>query len=142
MKKDEFMALVVIPILIALCVFFALGGLTACRGPQGDQGNTGASGSQGQQGVAGVNGSNGTDGVNGTNDTNATPVTVVQFCPNVTPSYPSTFPEYGICLQGQLYGVYSANDGFLALLPPGVYSSNAVGSSCTFTILANCVVTQ
>src|ERR1700677_3652665 len=55
----------------------------------------------------------------------------VQFCPG-TPSYPSTFPEVGWCLNGELYAVYSSNDGFLTLIPPGNYQSNAIGSSCNF----------
>jgi Collagen triple helix repeat (20 copies) len=128
--------------------------MCACRGPRGDQGvqgNTGAvgqTGATGSTGAAGANGQSivgpqgpaGINGTNGTNGTNATPVTVVQFCPNDTPTYPSTFPEYGICLSGQLYGVYSANGGFLALLPPGQYISNAIGSTCTFTIQANCII--
>lgn len=67
-------------------------------------------------------------------------ITPVQFCPNVTPTYPTTFPEVAFCIQGNLYAVYSANDGFLTLIPPGVYSSNAVGSSCTFTVLNNCQI--
>jgi hypothetical protein len=85
--------------------------------------------------------SNGTAGSNG-----VTPiippqqvVTTVKFCPQ-TPSYPNTFVEYGICLNNQVWGVYSANGGFLALLPPGAYSSDGINSSCNFTILANCVV--
>jgi hypothetical protein len=83
------------------------------------------------------NGTPGLPGVNGTNGTNATPVTTVQFCPGST-NYPSTFLEYGICLNNEIYGVYSVNGGFLALLPPGAYNSNAVGSTCNFTILPNC----
>lgn len=67
-------------------------------------------------------------------------ITPVQFCPNVTPTYPTTFPEVGFCIQGNLYAVYSANDGFLSLIPPGTYVSNAIGSACTFTVLADCVI--
>lgn len=98
-------------------------GPTGATGAQGATGSTGATGSQGTQGIPGVD---------------TTPITVVQFCPNVTPQYPSTFPEVGICLQNRIYAVYSANDGFLTEVPPGVYSSNAIGSACTFTILPNC----
>lgn len=95
-------------------------------------GLNGATGAQGQQGDAGSNGTNGT---------NATPITTVQFCPNVT-SYSSTFSEVGFCLGGQVYGVYSQNDGFMSLLPPGEYTSDGINSSCNFTIGANCKVTH
>jgi hypothetical protein len=77
---------------------------------------------------------------NGQNGQPGTQVTMIRFCPNVTPSYPSTFPEYGFCIDNNMYGVYSTNGGFLSLLPPGLYISNAVGSSCNFTIAANCQV--
>jgi hypothetical protein len=99
-------------------------------------GLAGASGSPGSVGPAGPVGEPGLPGLN------ATPVTTVRFCPSNTAVYPTTFPEYGICLGGQLYGVYSANGGFLALLPPGAYSSDGINDSCTFTIKANCVVSQ
>src|ERR1700689_3913792 len=106
--------------------------LSAFRSPKGESGNDGASivGPQGAPGqsIVGPVGPAGAPGLNGTNGIDATPVTIVQFCSNVTPTYPSVFPEYGICLGGQLYGVYSANGGFLALLPPGEYNSNAIGS--------------
>lgn len=105
-------------------------------------GNTGATGQTGQTGATGPQGTAGTNGTNGTNGVDATPVTVVQFCPNVTPTYPSSFPEYGICLAGSLYGVYSANDGFLAELPPGEYESDGINASCTFTIEPNCIVSN
>lgn len=114
-------------------------GLNGAPGVKGDTGAVGATGPQGVPGPAGANGSNGT---NGTNGADASPVTIVPFCPGFTATYPSVFPEYGICLQNQLYGVYSANGGFMALLPPGTYSSNGINASCTFTIGANCQVTQ
>jgi hypothetical protein len=78
---------------------------------------------------------------NGSSGTNATPVTTVQLCPG-TPTYPSTFVEYGVCIGGNLYGVYSANDGFLALLPPGTYSSDGINASCNLTIGPNCAVSN
>lgn len=114
-------------------VFF----LTGCRGNRGADGYS----IQGSQGVPGqsITGPQGPPGAPGTNGTDSTPVTVVQFCPG-TPSYPSTFPEVGICLAGSIYAVYSANDGFLTLIPPGQYNSNAVGSACTFTVLENCQI--
>lgn len=117
--------------------------LCACRGPRGGEGQVGTTGTPGMVGPNGIPGGLGPQGVQGpTGPTgeDGTVITPVQFCNGVVPSYPSTFPESGLCINGQVYGVYSANDGFLALLPPGTYNSNAVGSACTFTILANCVI--
>jgi hypothetical protein len=91
-------------------------------------------------------GSNGHDGLNGQNGQNGSPGTVitpVQFCsPGFVPSYPNSFPEYGLCIDNVLYGVYSQNGGFLAKLPPGSYSSNGINASCTFTITAGCGVSN
>jgi len=77
------------------------------------------------------------NGTNGTNGINAVSVYMIQFCPNSVPSYPSTFPEYGIVVGSTIYAVYSANDGFLTILTPGWYYSNAIGSSCNFLVNAN-----
>jgi hypothetical protein len=66
-----------------------------------------------------------------------TVITIVQFCPGDT-NYPSEFDEIGFCINNNIYAVYSVNDGFLSLVPPGVYSSNGIDASCTFTITANC----
>lgn len=126
---------------LIVCTLF----LMACRGPQGDQGPqgtrgfTGTPGTVGSEGPQGPQGPAGQNGTNGTNGVDATPVTWVQFCPGVT-SYPANFQEGGLCLGGNVYGVYSANNGFLTLLPPGTYNSNAIGNSCTFTLLANCKI--
>jgi len=103
---------------------------TICNGAVGATGPTGATGAQGPQGPAGQNG------------TDATPITFVQFCSGFTPTYPSSFPEYGICVNNVMYGVYSANGGFLAELLPGEYSSDGINASCTFTIGQNCQVSQ
>lgn len=91
-----------------------------CNGATGATGETGATGATGAQGQAGIN---------------ATPITIVQFCPG-TPQYPSVFPEIGLCLNNHIYAVYSANNGFLVILTPGLYQSNAIGSSCTFSVPA------
>lgn len=79
--------------------------------------------------------------VNGAPGTPGSIVEPIQFCPG-TPSYPSTFPEVGFDINGSIYAVYSANDGFLTLIPPGVYISNAVGSSCNFTVNTNGTITN
>jgi hypothetical protein len=99
---------------------------TGCAAQKGDKGDTGLTGAIGVQGPAGADG---------------TAITVIRFCAD-QPSYPSSFPEVGECINGKIYGVYSVNDGFLAELPPGNYSSNAVGSACNFTIGDNCAVSR
>lgn len=83
---------------------------------------------------------NGLNGNQGSPGQDATPVSLIRFCPGFTPMYPEVFAEYGICVDSQLYGVYSQNGGFLALLPPGLYKSDGINADCTFTVLANCVI--
>lgn len=84
-----------------------------------------------------LNGSNGSNGINGIPGTVVTPI---RFCVNSTPSYPGTFAENGFCIDHKLYAVYSANGGFMAEIPPGVYSSNGINSSCTFTVGNDCAI--
>lgn len=91
--------------------------------------------SNGSQGAPGVNGAPGTPGTPGTQ------ITPIKLC-SQTPSYPSVFVEYAVCINNQLYAVYSANGGFLAFLPPGAYSSNGIGSSCNLNVGLNCSVTH
>lgn len=93
------------------------------------------------RGTDGVNGSNGSNGIDGTNGTDASGVTVVQLCRGTT-AYPSTFIEVGFCIQNRLYATYSANGGFSTEIVPGTYSSNAIGSNCTFTVAADCQVSN
>jgi hypothetical protein len=84
---------------------------------------------------------NGINGVNGTNGTNSA-ISPIQFCPG-TPSYPSdVFPEVGFCINNSIYAVYSANGGFLTEVLPGNWSSDGINSSCNFTVLPNCVITN
>lgn len=90
------------------------------RGPQGPAGPTGP---QGQIGPG----------------TPYSITAIVRFCPGQS-TYPSAFPEIGFCIGGNIYAAYSANGGFLTLFPAGRYSSNAIGSQCSFTIQANCQV--
>lgn len=103
-------------------------------GSCGDTGSTGPAGPIGEAGPQGPKGEDGKDG----KDSN--PIVTVSLCPGDQPSYPSSFPEYGVCIDNQLYAVYSVNGGFFALIPPGTYQSNAVGSHCTFKVLENCQV--
>jgi hypothetical protein len=117
-------------ILILLMLMLSL---SACRGPRGDAGTAGAVGATGAQGQQGDQGPVGPAGADGT------AVTLVKLCPQ-TPSY-GTFVEFGMCINGSLYGVYSANGGFLALLPNGNYTSNGIGSSCNLTV-TGCTVSH
>lgn len=112
---------IIVAILLASCA----------QGPQGIPGIPGNTGPIGETGATGPQGAAGADG---------TIIVPIQFCPGVTPTYPNKFPEYGLCINNQVYAVYSANDGFLTLTPPGTYNSNAVGSNCNFKILVNCVI--
>lgn len=98
-------------------------------GTKGDTGNTGATGSQGIPGIQGVPGSS---------------VTTVKFCDDYVPVYPSSFPEYGLCIDNKLYGVYySASLGvFLAYLPPGRYQSTNNSQACIFTVTSGCEVSS
>lgn len=82
---------------------------------------------------------NGTNGTAGAAGSPGTVITSIQLCPGV-PVYPSKFIEVAFCMNEQLYGVYSANGGFITLLPPGAYASNGINSSCNFTIGNNCSV--
>lgn len=117
-----------INVLVTIAVLSAVGCGAA---PKGD---TGAAGKDGQSTV-GATGAQGNPGVD------AQPVTVVKLCPAIT-VYPTTVSEVAFCIDGNLYAVYSVNGGFEGLIPPGTYSSNGINSSCTFTVHANCEVTQ
>lgn len=79
------------------------------------------------------------DGTNGGTGSPASSVTTINLCPGVT-SYPSVFIEVALCVDDQLYAVYSIPGAFLTLIPPGVYTSNALGSACNLTVLEHCQV--
>lgn len=114
-------------------------GATGSQGVAGQNGTNGVNGQNGSNGVDGQNGSNGQDGAPGANGIDATPVTIVPLCPGV--SNHAVFVEIGICLGGKLYGVYSANGGFMTYLADGAYSSNAIGSACNL-VITGCVVSH
>ena len=107
-------------ILILMSLTVLLSACGAPGGPTGAQGSTGSTGPQGPPGTIG---------------------TPVQFCPGTT-SYSGEFNEVGFCINGSIYAVYSANDGFLSEVPPGTYTSDGINASCTFTVGPNCEVTQ
>jgi hypothetical protein len=86
--------------------------------------------------TSGPTGPQGTSGVNGTNGNG---VTMVQFCPNVTTMYPSTFPEFGFCVGGILYATYwNGTNAWTAEIVPGVYMSTSTSAPCNFTVVTNC----
>lgn len=134
-------------------------GATGASGSTGVSGNDGVNGRDGNDGTSGTNGTNGHDGSNGVDGHDGAPgqsiigpqgpsgapgvdaprITIVPLCPGHT-SYPGVFIEVALCIEGQLYAVYSKNDGFLTLIPPGGYHSNAVGSACDLNVKPNCEV--
>lgn len=108
---------------------------TVSDGQVGAQGSAGLNGTSivGPQGPIGLTGAVGMPGNSGSI------ITSVQFCPNPT-VYPTTFSEVALCIDDNLYAVYSQNSGFLVYLPPGAYTSNGINSSCNFTVASHCVV--
>ena len=102
-----------------------IAGAPGSKGDKGDVGNTGSKGDQGNAGPAGADG---------------TSIVAIPFCPGYAPVYPSVFPEVGLCINDSLFAVYSANGGFLALIPPGRYSSAGIGSACDFTVGPHCTI--
>lgn len=114
--------------------------LLSCRGQQGPAGSQGSQGLQGVTGRTGAPGASGLQGNQGLAGSPGTVITPVKFCPQ-EPSYPTTFPEYGFCINGGIYAVYSQNDGFFTAIPDGEYYSDGVGSTCDF-IVNGCTVTD
>lgn len=94
-------------------------------------GKTGSSGPKGEEGEAGAQGNPGVD---------VSTVNVIQLCPGAT-TYPGVFVEVAICINHELYGVYTS-PAFLTLIPPGTYNSTAIGSACSLTVADDCVVTN
>jgi hypothetical protein len=86
------------------------------------------------------NGKTGDRGADGKDAPVSSMVSAIPFCKRFSQSYPSVFAESGICVNGVLYGVYSANGGFLAMIPEGTYSSQGINATCTFTVKAGCEV--
>lgn len=107
--------------------------MSACAGPKGDTGEQGPQGPSGAPGAVGATGNTGPAGQNGST------ITLVQLCPG-TPTYPTTFIEFAFCVNNNLYAVYSANDGFETILPPGEYESNGIGSRCDFQVISGCQI--
>lgn len=84
----------------------------------------------------GVDGSPGIPGLNGDN------VSMVQFCTGFATSYPSTFPEFGMCIQDKLYGTYwDGINSWTSEIVPGTYMSTSTSAPCNFVVADNCGVT-
>ena len=74
---------------------------------------------------------------------NGSSVAPVQFCQGIQTVYPNSFPEFGLCVSGTLYGVYyDGTNAWMAQIVPGVYKSTATGLQCTFSVGNNCEVTD
>lgn len=118
--------------------------VSIANGTNGLNGNDGNNGIDGTNGTNGIDGTNGTNGVDGTNGTDGTIVTPIQFCSQYGATvYPSNFPEYGICINGNIYAVYwdQANmNAWFAEIVPGLYMSTATGLMCDFVVAPNCVI--
>lgn len=67
-------------------------------------------------------------------------ITTIQFCAGQQTTYPTTYPEYGLCINHEIYAVYWNNTAFLAKIVPGVYTTTSTGLNCTFTVSDNCEV--
>lgn len=86
---------------------------------------------------------NGTAGAVGPAGTPGTLVVAVEFCPSLGDTvYPSSFPEYGLCIEGNIYAVYwSGTQAFMAEVVPGVYDSTSP-QGCSFTVATDCSITE
>lgn len=111
---------------------------------QGTPGSPGTPGNDGRDGLDGSNGrdgANGTDGRDGVDGEDGDSVTMVRFCAGQTTVYPTSFPEYGFCIGGVLYGTYwDGHQAWTAQIAPGAYRSTATGLGCNFTVTSNCGV--
>jgi hypothetical protein len=106
-------------------------------GRNGKDGVGGINGIQGPAGQNGGNGSNGIDGLQGPPGEDGESITVIQFCPGVVSSYPTSFPEVGFKINGKIYAVFSSggNAGLVELVP-GTYITTTTGLACTFIVKA------
>lgn len=116
-------------------------GLTGATGPAGPQGGSCSAAIVSPSNTAPNGGSliqcaDGTQSLilNGIPGTPGTVIAPIQFCKNPVTSYPTTFVEIGFCISGEIYAVYSANDGFLSPIPNGNYTSDGINASCNFTV--------
>lgn len=116
-----------------------IAGKDGTNGQDGANGADGAPGEKGDKGDIGATGATGAKGDKGDAGTPGTTVEVVQLCGSCVGAYPNVFPEIGLCMNGKLYGVYSANDGFLVFLPNGAYHSKGINCECNL-VISGCTV--
>lgn len=117
-------------------------GAQGVAGPQGADGEAGPTGAPGQKGDTGDVGPTGPQGPQGVAGAPGTVVTQVQFCPGYVTIYPSTFPEFGLCISSHLYAVYwDKKNAWLAEVVPGYYASTSTSAPCNFHVASSCEVT-
>jgi len=125
-------------LLVLGCLAFVFATTGCAPGRTGDTGSVGPRGPQGVPGLPGLVGPVGPAGLDGKNGSDAS-IGVLNLCPGTT-TYANVFVEVALCINGDLYGVYSSNGGFMTYLPPGQYSSDGIGAACNLTIGPNCTV--
>lgn len=68
-------------------------------------------------------------------------ISAVKFCPGYTVSYPTTWPEYGFCINGDLYAtITDKGTTFTTKVAPGGYSSTSTSAPCNFTYIGACQI--
>jgi hypothetical protein len=90
------------------------------------------------------NGAVGETGATGpTGPAGAANITMVQFCSGYTTTYSSSFPEFGQCVNGVLYGTYwDGHNAWTSEIPPGEYMSTSTSAPCDFTVGSNCQISH
>lgn len=74
-------------------------------------------------------------------ENNVHDVYAVQFCPGYKVKYPTVFPEYGFCIEGQLYATYwDGSNAWTTQMGVGAYMSTSTSAPCDFRYLGNCKV--
>ena len=95
----------------------------------------GTNGQEGMRGAMGPTGAQGDTGMQGVTGEVGKPI---KFCPEQTGG---SFPEYGFCIQNELYAVYfDKQNAWLAKVVPGKYISTSTNNQCIFTVEDNCVI--
>lgn len=115
-------------------------GKDGAPGKNGRDGRDGVDGDKGNDGMNGRDGVDGKDGVDGVDGISVPPVTGVRFCAE---GVSSSFPEYGICIDGDIYAVYwSGKNSWLTKIVPGKYQTTTDFGNCTFTVQPKCVISR
>lgn len=118
------------------CTTHAIPGGVAITCPDGSTQNV----YNGVQGPAGPDGSPGAPGAPGSP---GSVVAAIKFCPGYATSYPAVFPEFGFCVDSELYGVYwDGHNAWWTYIAPGYYASTSTSAACNFTVGLNCEITQ